>query len=424
MRFNKIIIATGLVAIGIAVFVWVRTWSGLFGDASASHQAPESSATSSPDPRSPAGDQLTPEDQAEATRVLAEYRSWEAERSSTRRIEAALRTTSVAEDRKRLLGEMRNRHYARDEAIALLTAYLNDPDAGVRVYAAELLYEMGSAAGREALLHVMRSAVDPSAPNLSAAVSAAKVLNRFRELIPRHLLIELYDKRGHPGLLGVMAMQGDPAYARFILEIGEEPSNVIGAVHKLGVLGAPEGYSFAKQVFESTHNERAKVAAAWAMFRTAGDHNALDYVIRIAGGEPRDLNGYKGTGDLQAIHDAMRLVYITKDAAVRQLLRDSVASPYTSISSSSLVSLFYIQEDYGFVDDYLRRYFSDPAIKADSSIDGNLAWRIAVARNNPSLTALARESNSTGYQYHFVEMNGRSVVEAWIWSHLSDIPLR
>jgi hypothetical protein len=63
-------------------------------------------------------------------------------------------------------------------------------------------------------------------------------------------------------------------------------------------------------------------------------------------------------------------------------------------------------------------------VKAKSSIDDALIWRIAVARNDPSLEALARQSNAEAYHYYFIEMKGRLVPNAWVWSYLSDIPIR
>lgn len=409
-----------LLAIGLMLLVWWWHESGpVHGTTQNSPSAPSASARTKTATKEPEDEALTPAERRRVEEILAQNRAYAAERASTRRLEVKLRQAATPLERRALLGELRDRHYARDNVMRVLDAHLDDPDPGVRVEAAHLLYEFGSHAGKGTLLAVMRSALAPTADTLSDAVEAAQVLNRFREVIPSDLLFELYDKRSHPELLSVMAMQGDPKYMPFFLEAAEEPSYVAGIVHELGVLGVPDGYAFAKQVFASTKNERTKVAAAWAMFRTGGDRDALNFVLKYAGHEFADLKEAPKP-DPYTSQAALRSLFVTKDDTVRTFLRQTIAANDAWTSSASLASLFYVQKDYEFVDNYIRNYLSDPTVRTGSSIGDNLIGQMAAARNDPALAALAREKSPEFYNYHFVQWRS---VESWIWSYLSDIPL-
>lgn len=360
-------------------------------------------------------------DRADPARLLALAKKF-TEQPSTFGVEKILRDEKDAEARKAALGELLSHRFDRDDAIRVLELALKDSDVGVRVRAAELLYTLGSAAGKQVLLDAMQAAWDAqSASTRSAAVSAASVLTRFRETIPVDLLYQLYERFPHPGLLTTMAMQGNPRYFGFLAEALERES-IAGNVFNLGVLGAPEGHAIAKRIFDSAPDDRTKVAAAWAMFRTGGDRAALDFILeRAAVGATKPKPADLSMTAADAISDARRAVCITQDAAARDFLRQAVSVANGSVRNSSLASLFYVQRDYEFVDATIQKFFSNPA--AYPGLDHNMVWRMAAARGSPAIEQAAQAQSPDFHDRYFVRLKGRPV-EGWIWSYLSEIPLR
>lgn len=344
------------------------------------------------------------------------------ERPSTAGVEKILRDEKNADTRKAAIGELLRHHFDREDAIRVLELALKDFDFGVRVRAAELLYTLGSSAGKQVLFEVMQSALDSrSETTRSNAVAAASVLTRFRETIPVDLLYRLYEGFSHPGLLTTMAMQGNPRYFGFLAEALERES-IVGNVFNLGVLGAAEGYPVAKRIFDSAPDDRTKVAAAWTMFRTGGDRAALDFVLeRAALGVTTPKPAGLGMTALDAISDARRAVCITQDVAVRDFLRQAVSVSNGSASNSSLASLFYVQRDYDFVDTTIRKFFLDQT--AYPGLDHNMVWRMAAARSSLAIEQAAQAQSPDFHNLYFVRLKGRPV-EGWIWSYLSDIPMR
>lgn len=342
----------------------------------------------------------------------------EAKQSSTASIESALRQTTNPFDRHNLIGQLLGGRFLQADVIRVLKSLLSDPDASVRVHAAESLYSLGSAAGKETLLGVIRSSLAPNSGMLADGKRAATVLNRFHEAIPTELLVDLQRKLGYPGVVDIMAMQGDPRYAPFVLGLAKEKPGS-NAIFYVGLLGSPEGYSVAREVYNTATDEQDKIAAAWAMFRTGGDRAGLDYVLKIADQGLASGRANKGTSS-DAIQDAMSALYATNDERVRDFLRRSVASLRSTVSSKSLASLFYVQKDYAFVDDYIKSYMASSATYKGQ--DPNLVWRIAAARNVPEITALVRQSVPADvFDQHFGQTRP---VESWIWSYVGHIPRR
>ena len=110
-------------------------------------------------------------------------------------------------------------------------------------------------------------------------------------------------------------------------------------------------------------------------------------------------------------------LYITSDPAVREFLRTTINTPQADINAKSLASLYYIQHDDAFVDEYLGSFLQDST--RYRAQDSNLIWHIAAARNLPEYAAQAKADSPDFYAYFFT--SGRSV-ESWISSYLGVIP--
>lgn len=297
----------------------------------------------------------------------------------------------------------------------MLQPLLADPDPSIRVAAAEAIYSLGSAAGKQTLLDMLAQFGGPDGVPAVDAQHAAVVLNQYRETIPADLLIALQTRIGPPGVANVMAMQDNPRYAPFVLELTREHPGA-GAMLYVGVLGSEACRDAAQKLSDSAQNETDKVAAAWALFRSGGDRSIFDLVVRTAA---QTLDLPPAAPRSEAVRNAFDYVSITNDDAACDLLRRAALHPRTDISGKALASLFYVQRDYAFVDDYLRKFLADP--NAFPNQDRDFVAEIAAARNSPELTAVARQSLPPDvFDYYFAQPRPP---ESWIWTHLSNIPL-
>lgn len=338
---------------------------------------------------------------------------------SAEQVAQALRGANSADERRAALGQLLSHHIDRGEAIRLLEDVLTDESLKVRVRAAELLYTLGSAAGRQTLLEVLRHGTVPDPQTLSESVAAAGVLSKFRESIPGELLQEVYERHSHPALLSIMAMQGDSRYLPFLIDAVRD-EEIVGNIINLGVLADQRSYSAVKRIFDSSRDESARIAAAWSMFRTGADRAALDYVRERAGlGITTPASVEKNI--TESVGEARSVIYVTRDETVRDFLRQAVAAPAADVSSAALASLFYVQQDYAFVDALLKSYFADGRIAGGA--DHNLIWKISALRNVPEIEAAARARNDDAYQRYFVRFKARPA-EGWIWSYLRKLPMR
>lgn len=421
MKTPHILAVVALLLAGVVA--WLR-WRGGFADTPHPKSAESTStvaAKTSPD--ASAGQDSAMDDESKARLLLAlaeEIKKTSAVRWSVQRVADNYRRATTAEARRLALAEFQDWRFKREDAAQVLRGALRDADVGVRVFAADLLYQMGLADGKETLLEILRSVRSLTPHELLEAVTAAQILDRHREIIPADMLIGLYEETHYPGIIGLMAAQGDKNYLPYLLEAGRKQPN--GNVHSLGLFGAPEGYALAKQVFENTRNAEVKIIAAWTLFRCNGDREALAYVLDHAAARlgSRVAEGY----DPYASGAAMRLLGITRDESIRPLLHQAANSSDSQTSGMALASLFYVQNDAAFVDQFVRNYLSDPGVRERSAVDPNLVWRIAASRNDPALNALAYAANADRTKWLIIEGKDRPVVEVWIRQYLSNIPRR
>lgn len=421
MKTTHILTVVALLLAGVAAWLWRH---GDFADTPTAKTAmPVPIATSKIDSGASAGQAPDMDDESKARLLLAladEVGKATAVRWSAQRVADNYRRAATAEGRHRALAELRDSRFKRDDAARVLRDALRDTDVGVRVFAANLLYEMGLADGKETLLEILRSARSLTPHELTEVVTAAQILDRHREIIPADLLIELYEETEYGGIVRLMALQGDERYLPYLIASARKEPN--SSVHSFGLLGVSEGHVMASQVFKNTRSAEVRVAAAWAMFRCGGDLDALAYVLDQAAA--RLGQGVKEGYDPDASGAAIRLISITRNESVLPLLHQAVMVNSSSTSGTALASLFYVQNDAAFVDQFVRNYLSDPAVRESSAVDPNLVWQIAASRNDQSLSALAYAANPDRTRRLIIEGKDRPVVEVWIRQYLSDIPRR
>lgn len=359
-------------------------------------------------------DKLTPQERAEISRLVGQAWAEEAQRFSAERVESNAAKAANEKERRLALAEFRDPRFPRDDAIRSLKTFLSDPSLNVRVYAAELMFKLGSKDAREMLLATLRSAPTLSLAELEDVVQAAQLLHRYGDDVPADLLIPVIKLRGARGLIGIMSAQHDPAFEPYLLAAARE--NPVGMMTHLGEAGIQEGYAIAKEKFENSTSPRIRVMAAWTMFQLKGDRDAFDHVFAVARGE-------RGTGNGQADSDAnmeaRRRLYGVKDTAVRDFLRKQARETDALTNTCAIASLFYVQKDYAFVDAYLAEYLENPRNHVQK--DGALMARLAVARNQPGLNELLAEQSSEFKKFFLAPARGVPP-ESWIHLYLSDLP--
>jgi len=352
--------------------------------------------------------------------------SAERDRWSADRVISELKSAKTSADKQRTLGQLRDGRYDRKAAIEALRLALKDDDIAVRVLAADLLFQWGSTDGKQTLLKIVSEARSTPAADLIQVVRAAEVLSNNKETIPYDSLVALYRETRDAGVLRVMAAQKDDRYLAFLLERARAEPN--GMVRLIGDLGASGGYDVAKQVFERTRSPEVLVDAAWAMYRCGGDEQALAYLVAQA---RAGLEGKQGTDPFAANLAIQHLALIPSESA-RQVLEEAMQSSNGSASSAALASLYFVQKDFAYVDQFLITYLEHPSTQAQQAGDGaakpmwsvnqNLIWRIVRERNDPHITSLAITANR-GRSEDFLGTAGAfPVANTWLRGYLRMIP--
>ncbi|HTL68433.1 MAG TPA: HEAT repeat domain-containing protein [Lacunisphaera sp.] len=411
----SVILAAGVIVVA-ALLVWRRASAPSIPAAVRSSTAPRAGSAPPRGDKPPlAGGLGGGQDSGEVSAFAAATIARDQERFSINRVVEKLRKAVDGRERWLALSELRDPRFKRDDAIRVLQSALTDPDLKVRINAADLLFSLGSAAGRETLLQILRAAPDAQGEAAPELLHAADVLDRNLQAIPADLLLGLQKAFGNRWVAGIMAIQGNPQFLPYV-EAAAREETIAGTLRNLGLLGSVDGYAFAKETYESTTDMRTRVAAAWAMFALAGDRAALNFVTAVAAQKSGGENGDQ-PADPYVIQEAWRELYVTNDPAVRELLSEAA----TSGDASALASLFYVQADYEFVDRFVRDYLQDP--KAYPKADPALIGRIAAARNTPDLSTLASASSEVFRQFYYEPARGVPV-ESWIGHYLGDLPLR
>lgn len=417
-RKVRIIVAT---CIAVAALFWLTTLFQTKTGASKAEMPPREDAQHATPPVSSATstiDGITDEERQHGEQVAAEIIAGEGHRFTVARVDAAYRRGKDEKERRQALSDLQDRRFPRAEAIRLLQAALADADLKVRLYAAELLYQLGSTAGREVLLTALHSITTGSLTAPAELLQAAEILNRYQEIIPPEFLLRLHELTGAPALIRIMAAQGDRAYDPLLLSAAER--NPAGNVFNLGLAGTPGGLDVARQLFETAKNDRAKVSAAWTIYQLTSDRTALDFVMAVGEQKLTEKDGDRYLV-ADAVQEALRGLYLIKDTAVQGLLRQLIQLEDAAAANGALASLFYVQEDFDHVDKVVRDYLVSPT--NFPQFDPTLIGRIAAVRNSAEISQLAAGTNRAFREHYLVPMQGLPP-SSWIRLYLADVPVR
>ena len=348
----------------------------------------------------------------------------EGERWSADRVMRDFNNAKTSGEKMIALGQLRDGRYDRRAAIDALTRALKDKEVGVRVLAAELLFQWESSDGKDALLKIVADAQATPAAELIHVVGAAEILSNNKVAIPYDSLIVLYRETRDAGVLRVMATERDERYLPILLERAR--TNPSGMVRLIGDLGAAGGYDVAKQVFERSRNPEVRVNAAWAMYRCGADEAALAFLVAQA---QAGLDGKAGA-DFSAADLAIQHLALTPSASSRQVLEAAVQSKNGITSSTALASLYFVQKDIAFADRFIAGYLENVAVQAAQtgasgtvpkplpSVSYDLVWRIVRDRNDNRLTSLAVAANQGRSESILGSAGGFPARNAWLRGYL------
>jgi hypothetical protein len=315
-------------------------------------------------------------------------------------------------------------NYDRLDEIAALTELLNSPNREVRVRAAGILFELGSAAGRGVMNETLAAAARGEAVTWMAVVTSAQTLQDYRQPMDGDALWAVYQRLQAPELLEVATMQQLPQVRELVLERRRNRQLGYETEYMAAYLGMKDGESLARYQQLLSAYPKVQVLGHWALYQATGEPQHLDFVVstlrQAIGMDPLPKDEMVQT---VTKHLAFKLLQITMDergkAALRAIADYSAQTSKKSVDfSSAFGALLYLHHDYAFVDqrimEYLRGGYGGPHI-------GGFMMDLAAARATPEIEAAAKALNYTAYEYAFSLRKGRPL-EA-IWPNLGHIPV-
>lgn len=323
-------------------------------------------------------------------------------------------------DRKQwgpLLLRLLNPSYPRTEAISLLKVYLGHDDVELRIAAARYLFELGSKDGYDTLIEVLKMGGLNDAVSGLQIYSAAKILHQYGQEIPANLLVKAYSKHPTADLLEILALEQVPEAAQIIRSnLGKDSESTVLA----GYLKIDDASSLS--VFNRDLENKSPVRrldANWALFRATGKQQYLDYIISVAKEGVGVLPKSSATGEWTK-ENALKYLALSRTpestAALEEIVEFSAKSGDASSFNEALGSLFYIHNDFDFID----KKISQQIDRGYSPLGGDI-WKIASSRDNPTFSEAIRTKNSQIYDLYFSKLNGRPV-EGWIFNSVPNVP--
>ncbi len=332
-----------------------------------------------------------------------------------RTLQAALATgdASVWEP---LMSQLVNPRFRPDQVVSLLETFLDSSDSLVRAVAAQLLLEMGSTKGVEALQNIIRDAANGKNGGMRAVILAAQTLHQYRYTIDQEALYRVYLKTENNDLLVIATMQHVPQVREIIEKLRAQKETPVKTEWFAAFFGMNDADSIKHYYGLLDGNMDAQLLGHWALYRATGEMNHLDFVI----GKARESVGLDRAGkdDLPwtVKGSAMDYLQVTTVPESTRTLREIVNFTATKTDGNvadfdrALGALFYLHKDYEFVDQLVLNYFAG-RLKG-RGIDGGLLYKIAAARATPDVERAAQEFNPTAYEQTFVAMHGRPI-EGW-----------
>lgn len=323
------------------------------------------------------------------------------------------------------LSELKNPYVDRIEAIGFLKELLDHEDLQVRIAAAQYLFELGSDSGgpvlRELLEHTDRLGafgVDPSGVVL--------VLFQYRYDLDGDDVYDIYASQGDARLLMYAQLMGSekaraPSRER-LLRNGAFQSSAMLA----GMMGISddEALHVYNTVFAKSSRPGDRAQAAWALYMVGGDESYLEsliHIVEMAVGLRERTADYDLDASRTALTALQQTVVPISTTALRRINEAARESGDSLIADGSLSGLFYLHQDYEYVDARILKEFE--RVEAGKGT-GRVTWEIAAERRTSEMVDAAKRANPEAYFREFVLKQGRPV-ESWVFQYLSHtIPYR
>jgi hypothetical protein len=305
------------------------------------------------------------------------------------------------------IGDLLNPKYKNNEATDLLVELLKEKDWNVKILAAGILLTRGSDEGVATLKEAIKVAPQNGDFTTNMVLEAASDLNLAGKQNDPTYLQAAYHRFPSDEILRIAAIEGcgwvaDVVAKKRVSEGVRQSTELIAA--ELGMSDAESRECYKRLLAAKTPDLRA--LGNWALYRATGDEAALRNVIASAEAfaglntpTPDTVNGSRL---------ALGLLSVTDDpvvAKVEEQLADMAAQgkrmgPF--IFDDFLRSLYFVQKDYGFIDQRLLSAMHGAYLKPGAGSD--LIWRIASERRTPELEKLALAHNSEAYDLYFIRM--------------------
>ncbi|HEY4301745.1 MAG TPA: HEAT repeat domain-containing protein [Candidatus Didemnitutus sp.] len=308
------------------------------------------------------------------------------------------------------LAELRNPKVKTQEALEILEDLLKSDDWQVRIRAAHILSERGSAAGVNTLQEAMRAAVGDTEIPTEAVLEAGETLNRRGTQIDPTALQSLYEKRNASEFLSIAAQQGDDWVSAYVQTERSNPTISVKtrelAAAEVGMSDPASIASF--QNLTGSSDPDLKAIGNWALFQAAGDKSNLQAVEASA----ENFLHLNGPESATGSRIALGLLSLTDDPAaiaemekVADFTAKNVGGAYGF--DSALLSLYSVGNDNQFIDDRIKQYLNGGYLAPGAS--SGLIWEIAASRNDPEIDQLAKAHNSESYELYFVRREGFAI---------------
>jgi HEAT repeat protein len=308
-------------------------------------------------------------------------------------------------------------------ALPAVRAYLHHADPFVRYTAAETLYTAGDDSGYETLLAMVRAdaplpfSLDvpelkgrgepgwdhPPAQDLRA--KAAKVLAKFRERRAAETVADAYRRTGDNDFFAALVKLGASPLVEDAWRHGthRHETSGYGAAIFYADVGAAELVPDLAATFDRTKDPRLKVEAAYALARMAGDGRAIEHLVAVA----RECVARRPTlqGEREFDHRSAALEYLAslrRPEAVR-VLEEALDSENPVAVEYAVVNLLF---NHGHEAEAARTKARTLLLRElhfgpDARLGYHLAMEIAMALDDPEVSALARAHDPDGVSLQF-----------------------
>lgn len=305
------------------------------------------------------------------------------------------------------------------EAIPALKAYLQSPDPHVRYLAAETLLRVGDKSGVPMLVDTINSKNAVLNGTTDLRFTAARMLGRYNVIEAAQSLSSLYQSTKDTGVLNAqLHLQKKNASKETIAQVvsSRTPGFVL---FNLGLAGLPEGETFARDTFmdpkvPSDYATETKMIAAWALARSSGEAQYVNYLIEAA------LPAIAASKDQTSFNpstEALRYLGSVQTPAARSVLEEALNSQNPTAVQYATVNLLFNQPGGSQKAEQL---VLTELQTTPSKLGTDLAMQIASQLNNPAIKAAAqsfdRKTGGDRWRYWGVERSNWPI-QNWVYDY-------